>query len=146
MAGFTIENSHILFGLDFETTNWSEYRYYGQKDLVQNTWMVRGGFQYFPYTTQSKSYWNFVKYRAGFYAGPDYINVGQNLPQYGITLGGGFPLKLRRFAYDAQVSTMNIALEYGSRGNKNNGIRENIFRVGVGFSLSDIWFRRYKYD
>jgi hypothetical protein len=39
-----------------------------------------------------------------------------------------------------------MGVEYGSRGNKNNNVRENIVRISVGFALSDIWFRRYKYD
>jgi hypothetical protein len=41
---------------------------------------------------------------------------------------------------------MNLSLEYGKRGNNNNAIRENTFKVGVGFSLTDIWFRREKYQ
>ncbi|MEJ7674756.1 MAG: hypothetical protein WKF59_19180 [Chitinophagaceae bacterium] len=41
---------------------------------------------------------------------------------------------------------MNLAFEYGNRGNKNNNVRENIMRISVGFALSDLWFRRYKYQ
>lgn len=144
--GFNIEKTHWLIGADFEMTNWNNYSFYGQKDLIKNNWIAKAGFQYLPATTESKKYWNFVKYRAGFFFGPDYINVDQNLPQYGVSVGAGFPLKLKRAFYETQYSIMNVSLEYASRGNKNNNIRENILRVGVGFSLSDIWFRRYKYD
>jgi hypothetical protein len=145
--GFSVENQHLLFGLDYESTNWNSYRFYGQKDLVKNNWMVKGGVQFLPAGQTSKKYFNFVKYRAGFYFGPDYISADKNLPQYGITLGGGFPLKLRHAYYDYQYSVMNLAIDYGSRGNKNNNIRENTFRVSVGFTLSDAaWFRRAKYD
>jgi hypothetical protein len=144
--GFDIERVHWVVGADFEMTNWNNYSFYGQKDLVKNNWTAKAGFQYFPATGESKKYWNFVKYRAGIFFGPDYINVDQNLPQYGVSLGAGLPLKLKRAFYETQYSVMNLSFEYASRGNKNNNIRENIFRVGVGFSLSDIWFRRYKYD
>jgi hypothetical protein len=41
---------------------------------------------------------------------------------------------------------INILLEYGNRGNKDNAIRENFFRVGVGLALTDIWFIKRKYD
>lgn len=145
-VGFTIESEHLLYGLDFETSNWNNYRFYGEKDFVKTNWAIKAGIQFLPATKQSKKYWDYVKYRAGLYLGPDYINLGKKLPQYGLTLGAGFPLKLRRNFYESQSSIMNLAIEYGSRGNKENNIHENILRVGLGFSLSDIWFRRYKYD
>ncbi len=145
--GFTVEKTHFMFGADFEMTNWDNYRFYGHTDLVKNNWIAKAGFQFLPATTESKKYWSFVKYRAGVYFGPDYITAGNNnLPQYGITAGASFPLKLKRTFYETQYSVMNLAIEYGTRGNKNNNISENILRIGVGFALSDIWFRRYKYD
>ncbi|MEO6328042.1 MAG: hypothetical protein ABIO55_03885 [Ginsengibacter sp.] len=144
--GFTIEKVHFLFGADFEMTNWDNYRFYGQKDFVKNSWITKVGFQFFPATLESKKYWNFVKYRFGLYFGPDYITAGNKLPQYGITAGASFPLKLKTNFYETQHSIMNIGVEYGNRGDKNNNIRENILRITLGFSLSDIWFRRYKYD
>lgn len=146
-AGFTVEKSHVLFGADFEMTKWDDYRFYGQKDFVQNSWIAKAGFQYFPATVESKKYWNFVKYRAGIFIGPDYIDVNnKKLPQYGISVGAGLPLKLKRTFYETQYSVMNLTVEYGNRGNNNNNISENILRISLGFSLSDIWFRRYKYD
>ncbi|MBA2249516.1 MAG: hypothetical protein H0W12_04935, partial [Chitinophagaceae bacterium] len=144
-AGFSIEKTHWLLGADVEATNWDNYSFYGQKDAVKNTWLLKAGAQYFPGLSGSKKYWNFVKYRAGFYYGPDYISADNKLPQYGVSIGAGFPLKLNHTFYDNQYSTMNVAVEYGSRGNKNNNIRENILRVSVGFSLSDVWFLREKY-
>ncbi len=144
--GFTVEKAHWLLGADFELTNWDNYRFYGQKDLVKSNWMAKAGVQYLPATTGSVKYWNFVRYRAGFFFGPDYITADNNLPQYGISVGAGFPLKLKRSFYETQYSVMNMGIEYGSRGNKNNNVRENILRISVGFALSDIWFRRYKYD
>ena len=146
-AGFAFDDQkHWLFGLDYEASNWSNYTYYGQKDSVTNNWTVKAGFQYNPAKTGSGKYWNFVKYRAGIYFGPDYITAGKKLSQFNITAGAGFPLKLRRNFYDNERSFMNVALEYGNRGNTNNNIHESIFRLSIGFSLSDLWFRRNKYQ
>jgi hypothetical protein len=144
--GFTMEREHWLYGLDFETTSWSNYRFFDQKDLVQNSWVVKAGFQYYPAENNSRKYGQFIKYRAGLFFGPDYIVADKKLPQFGVSVGAGFPLKLRQAFYETQRSIMNVALEYGSRGNKNNNIRENIMHISLGFSLSDIWFRRYKYQ
>lgn len=144
--GFTVENEHWLYGADFETTNWDNYSFYGQKDLVKNNWTVKAGFQYLPAKLSSRKYSQFIKYRAGLVFGPDYIAVDKKLPQFGISVGAGLPLKLRRAYYETQNSVMNVALEYGNRGNNNNNIRENIVHISVGFSLSDIWFRRQQYQ
>ena len=145
-AGFTVEKEHVLLGADFETTNWETYRFFGEKDFVKNSWLGKFGIQYFPSPNGSAKYFNNVRYRAGFSFGNDYINVDNSIPLYTISVGGTFPLKLRHSFYDNQYSNMNLSLEYGKRGNNNNTIQENTFKVGVGFSLSDIWFRREKYQ
>ncbi len=46
-AGFTVDKEHLLFGADFETTNWDSYRFFGQKDLVKNSWLGNLGFNIF---------------------------------------------------------------------------------------------------
>ncbi|MEO6135923.1 MAG: hypothetical protein ABIP35_12265 [Ginsengibacter sp.] len=145
-GGFSVENSNLLFGADFETTQWDDYRFFGQKDMVKNNWTAKAGVQYFPATVGSKGYFSFVKYRAGVSFGNDYISADGNLPVYSVSVGGAFPLKLKRSFYDLQTSIMNIAFEYGKRGNKSNNITESIYKISVGFSLGDVWFRRQKYD
>ena len=145
-VGFTVEKQHWLYGVDFETSNWDNYRFFGQKDLVKNNWTVKAGFQYLPAQINSRKYSQFIKYRAGVFFGPDYIVADKKLPQFGFSVGAGLPLKLKRAFYETQYSVMNVALEYGSRGNSSNNIRENIVHVSLGFSLSDIWFRRYQYQ
>ena len=145
--GFSLEGTHILAGIDFESTTWTNYRFYDQADYLQNSWMLRGGFQFHPAGRTSKKYIDFVKYRAGVFYGQDYVSVDGKLPVYGVTAGLGLPLKLKRNFYETQYSVLNIALEYGSRGTKtSNNITENIFRLSFGFTFSDLWFRRYKYD
>ena len=148
--GFTYQDSsrNWLIGADFEQTFWSKYRFLGEKDNVQNNWKIKVGAEYYPakINTPIKKYLRFVRYRAGIYYGPDYINIGSTKPEYGFSFGAGFPLKLRRGYYEYQTSLLNTAIEIGSRGNRNTNIRESIFRISLGFSLSDLWFNRIKYN
>ena len=148
-VGFMYEDSshHWSFGADYEKTFWNKYQFFDQKDKVQDSWKVRAGIEYLPASinTPVKKYFQFVKYRAGFYYGSDYVNLGTKLPEYGFTFGAGFPLKIRRAYYETQTSFLNTAIEIGSRGNKNSNLRESIFRISVGLSLSDLWFNRSKY-
>lgn len=146
--GFTYKDSsnHWTFGADYEQSYWSDYRFFGQKDKTQNTWKIRAGAEYLPAGLNNiKKYFSAVKYRAGFYYGSDYVNLGNSLPEYGFSFGAGFPMKLRKSFYETQTSYLNTSIEIGSRGDKKSNLRESTLRVCVGLSLGDLWFNRSKY-
>ena len=145
-AGLVYNNEHLLVGADFETTQWDNYTFFNQKDFIKNSWNAKIGLQYLPATSSSTGYFNFVKYRAGFSFGEDYIDVEKSLPTYTVSVGGSFPLKLKHSFYDHQYSIMNFTFEYLNRGNNSNTLTENMYKVSLGFSLSDIWFIRQKYQ
>jgi hypothetical protein len=148
-AGAVYQDANWMLGADFEYGNWASYRFYGKTDQVQNAWTVRLGTQYFP-ANQNKpvrKYFNYVKYRAGFYYGPDYIKTTANRPEYGFSIGTGMPLTSvkRPNAYAGYV-VLNTALEFGSRGNKQTNLRENLVRFSIGISMNAAWFRKPKYN
>lgn len=151
MIGFgaTYQGPNWLFGADFEYGNWASYRYYGQADAVQNNWTIRAGAQYYPAkdNTPVKKYFNFVKYRAGFYYGSDYIKINQNRPEYGFTIGTGMPLtSLKRISYTGEYVVLNTALEFGNRGNRQTNLRESVVRFSIGVSMNARWFQKPKYN
>jgi hypothetical protein len=152
-VGFVIQNApkttskgSWLVGVDFNYTKWSDYRFYGQSDSVQNKWELRVGGEIRPSIDAArKSYFGNVAYRAGFFIGPDYIKVKEKLPVFGASFGLGLPL--RNFnRLNNQFSMINVAAEYIKRGNNKNLLKENMFRISVGFSLSDLWFIKRKYE
>jgi hypothetical protein len=148
-AGFTYQDEHWLYGADFEFSNWASYRYYGQTDAVQNNWVARAGVQYYPAkaNTPVKKYFNFVRYRAGFFYGPDYIKTNTNRPEYGLTVGAGMPLtSLRYINYTGEFVMLNTVLEIGGRGDKKNNVRENMVRFSIGVSMNARWFAKRKYN
>ncbi len=147
--GFTYQDANWMYGADFEMTNWANYRYYGQADNVQNSWMIRAGGQYYPAkeTTSPRKYFSFVKYRAGIYYGADYIKINSSRPEYGLTIGTGMPLtSLQRINYTGEYVVLNTALEVGSRGNKATNLKENVMRFSIGISMNAAWFRKPKYN
>jgi hypothetical protein len=129
--------------MDFNLQNWSKYRFYGQADSVKNNWEVRIGGQLNP--VPKRNYFSNVTYRAGIFMGPDYIKVGNKLSHFGASFGMGLPIAISRQAPN-QFTLINVALEYSKRGNTKNLLKENMFRFSLGFSLSDIWFGKHKYD
>lgn len=148
--GFVIESPYEakkagwLLGVDFSQGKWSEYRFYGQADpFVKDNWQMRIGAQLRP--APKDNYFSNVSYRAGVAFGPDYINVGNKLSVLNMSLGFGLPVANHNRLSD-QFTIINLALEYSKRGNDNNLLKENMFRLSVGLSLSDVWFVKKKYN
>jgi hypothetical protein len=132
-------------GLDYVTSQWDGYRFFGAKDLVQNSWEVRLGAQLTP-LLQASSYGQAVSFRFGAFAGTDYVRADNNkLPVYGLSFGVGLPIRPSRQSPN-QFSVVNLALEYIKRGNEQNKIKENLIRLSLGFNFTDLWFGKRKYD
>lgn len=147
--GFVIEkrsvkNAGWLFGVDFVQQKWSDYRYYGAADAsLRDKWELRVGAQLQP--APKANYFSNVAYRAGFFIGPDYIEVDKKLPLFGATFG--LELPIRNYSRVAgQATRVSLAFEFIRRGNNDNLLKENMFRLSAGFSLSDLWFVKRKYD
>lgn len=153
-AGFIVEQlpdvkkTGWLFGMDFLTNNWDKYRFNGQTDAVKNNWQVRLGGELRP--RLKDTYKSLLAYRAGFFLGDDYIYLNnKNLPVWGITGGISLPIANLKDAsrrFRTQYSIVNVSAEYIKRGNNDNLLRENEFRLSVGFTLSDLWFTKRKYE
>jgi hypothetical protein len=134
-----------LVGVDFSQNKWSEYRFYGQTDpTIQDKWELRVGGQLRP--VPKTNYFSNVAYRAGFFIGEDYIKVQKKLPLLGFSLGAGLPIRNYNRQSPGQATIINLGLEFIKRGNNDNLLKENLFRVSLGLSFSDFWFVRRKYE
>jgi hypothetical protein len=133
-----------MLGADFNMGQWDQYRFYGAQDSLTNSWELKIGGQYRP--EPKAGYFTNVSYRAGVSFGKDYIHVGKDLPTLGLSFGLGLPLPNYNRLALGQSSIINLSFEYSRRGNNENVLRDNIFRVSVGFSLSDVWFSKHPYE
>jgi hypothetical protein len=90
-------------------------------------------------------YWNKVAYRLGGFFGKDYVKVGaKDMNVMGFSVGAGFPVRRIMPAMN-QFTMINAAFEVGQRGDINL-IKETYYRLTLGFTLSDRWFIKSKYD
>ncbi|MFN2457740.1 MAG: hypothetical protein ABR502_06045 [Chitinophagaceae bacterium] len=147
--GFIVEHQNEklggwLIGADFIQNNWDDFRFFGTSDSVKDNWQLRVGGQFRP--QPGSVYFSNVAYRAGFFTGPDYINIRGKLPQYGVSFGLGLPVANYNRLSQGQFTVINLALEYSKRGNNDNLLKENMFRISLGLNFSDIWFNKRKYD
>ncbi len=136
-----------VLGVELNQSNWKDkYRFYGATDQVRNTNMLRFGAQLCPNPFAFESYWSTVTYRFGVFSGNDYINVNNNsLKASGLTMGLGLPIRKYR-SYDYQFTLLNLALQMGQRTGSGSNFKENFVQFTVGYSLSDVWFNKRKYD
>ncbi len=147
----TITNTRGTFemwsiGVEYTATQWSKYRFYNQTDKLSNSSIFKIGVQFSPDPLATGDYWSNVNYRAGFYTGKDYVNAdGNGLKQYGFSFGAGLPIR-KWNTYDNQFTVINVGMQLGKRGSAVNNITENFFQFSLGFSLSDLWFIKRKYD
>ncbi|MFN5986090.1 MAG: hypothetical protein ACK42B_04310, partial [Chitinophagaceae bacterium] len=92
-----------VFGIEVNQASWKDsYSFYGKKDPLSNSLMIRGGIQYNPDPYAFENYWSSVTYRVGFFSGKDYVNIDNNgLKITGFSLGLGLPVRKYR-SYDYQ--------------------------------------------
>ncbi|WP_121353254.1 hypothetical protein [Flavisolibacter nicotianae] len=131
-------------GVDYAAGKWNDYRFFGAQDLVQNNWELRFGAQITP-SEDALQNGKLKSYRIGFFTGRDYVKVGNDLPVVGFSLGLGLPLR-NYSRLSNQASVLNFGLEYIKRGNDQNLIKEDLFRLSLGLNFTDFWFGKRKYD
>jgi hypothetical protein len=136
-----------VIGLELNQSNWKDgYKFYGATDQLRNATMLRAGAQLCPNPFEFESYWSTVTYRFGVFSGNDYININNNgLKVSGLTMGLGLPIRKYR-SYDYQFTLLNLALQMGQRNGSGSNFKENFVQFTVGYSLSDVWFNKRKYD
>lgn len=133
------------FGVDYTTSKWSKFRNFGAVDSTQDSWRMSVGGQFVPNAQSFSGYWNKVTYRLGGFFGKDYIRIGEReMNAMGFSIGAGFPVRRIMPAMN-QFTMINAAFEVGNRGNTEQ-LRETYYRLTLGFTLSDRWFLKAKYD
>ena len=129
-----------LIGLDYKWQNWEKFTAFDLSDSLVNSWQVNFGGEIIPKADNYSNYLARVRYRLGFTYNKTYLHLrGQDLNEYAIAFGFGFPLR--------GVKTMlNIGAQYGVRGTTAEKlIRESYFKIVIGFSIYERWFVKRKY-
>ncbi|HLT07395.1 MAG TPA: hypothetical protein VK014_07690 [Cyclobacteriaceae bacterium] len=141
--GITYEKiNKLAIGLEFQHQDFRDYRdFRGQPDELQNSYKVGLGAQFVPNIYSMDSFLDRITYRAGLeYEQTPYIVSGKSIRDIGINFGGSIPMN--------NLSLMNIAFKYGTRGSVANGlVRENYFKISLGISINDnSWFYKRVFE
>lgn len=127
-------------GADVRMQNWERYRNFeaGADSGLGNSYRVAVGGEWTP-NYVSRNYLNRVTYRTGVQVEktPFLIN-GEEINEFGINFGLTLPVG---------ASGVHTSFSLGQRGKTDNElIRERFFRIGLGVTLNERWFERYRYD
>lgn len=162
-AGFGVTlNNKWMFAFDYQKTLLSRMDKNIFQDSFNNSTQFSFGLAYRPdmdvekmTLSSGKNKKLNLEYRLGLRfnnTGINYIdNKGQLSPmkEYGISFGIGIP-RISEYWDSKRMfvkSMINITGEYIHRGNSNNGlIAEDLWRLTIGFNLSDVWFLKRKYN
>ena len=130
---------------DFAVTNWQDFKYLDAINEFKNNTRVSVGASFLSekYAVGNLSYFRRIIYRMGASYQSGYIDIKKTLlADYSITAGIGLPVGIGRSS-----SMVNISTQYGQMGTSvNNLIKDNYWRINIGFTFCDRWFQKFKYD
>jgi hypothetical protein len=132
----------LLIGLDATYEQWEDFRYLGSADdLLANDLRLSLGVEIVPDPRTLTKYWRAASYRFGIRYHTGNLRFGeQRLPSYAVTAGIGLPIR-------KASSRINLSFEAGQTGRVAENIVRETFVIGtVGFSLTDRWFIKPKFD
>ncbi|MFN8309320.1 MAG: hypothetical protein U0T73_05105 [Chitinophagales bacterium] len=145
-VGFTAGNEAWWFaGVDFRYAGWSQFNSPIQTEALANSWRLSVGAGITP-NLESKNFLGRVQYKGGAYYGKsEVIYAGKQLSEYGGTLGLSLPIRLG--AIFREAARIHLMADIGSRGTGDKTLlSENYYRVYFGFTLSNLWFQKRKFD
>lgn len=130
---------------DFAITNWQNFKFLESATSLKNNYRIAAGINYVPqkYASGNGAFFKRINYRFGLSYQTGYIELkNSTLANYAASIGFGLPVGIGRLS-----SMVNIALQVGQMATTNSSlIKENYFRINFGFTFSDRWFQKFKYD
>jgi len=146
--GVGLSYSHgnmLLVEADFTYQDWSKVKYnpiegFESTDMKFDTrWKAAAGVQFSP--NKRATYLGAMKFRVGGFYNHDYLNVlGNNVRDYGATVGVGIPVPGA-----TGKTTINLGLEWKHRqAAPVKLIQEDYFNITLGINFNEVWFWKNK--
>ena len=137
-------------GLDYTLQQWAEAKfpmeqggsYVSKKGMFMDSHKINAGFEYCQ-NTEGRSFMSRVRYRLGAGYSTPYIKVGSKdgPSQLSVSAGVGIPIVN---AFNNR-SMLNVSAQW-VRNDASGLIKENSFRINVGFTFNERWFAKWKFE
>jgi hypothetical protein len=120
---------------DFSYADWSNYSNFGVNAGMGKAFSAKFGAEFTPTFVATKSFFNRLTYRGGFYfQHTPVVYLNNEIIDFGLT--AGLALSIPR-----TLTNFNIGFALGQKGTlTNNGIQEQYIKMYLGVNINDIWF------
>ena len=133
--------SNYTFYADYRRNFWNSTHQSDKLGDYTDQNMYAFGIEFKPHGNPL-SYWNAIKYRAGFNYDTGNLTINDTkVENYAMSVGMGLPLNKRN------NSSLNLMYSYGQKGQVDNGlIKENYHLITLNLSLNGLWFVKSKFN
>lgn len=127
----------LTVALDYQCQDWTKTKYFDQENVLNSRQRWALGVEY-RHDPLGRDYIDRVCWRLGANYSTSYAMTTTNVPEFGISLGFGLPLRT--------VATMiNTTVEYVHRGAIDQGaLSENSLRLVISAAIAENWFFKRK--
>ena len=127
----------LTVALDYQCQDWTTAKYFDQENVLNSRQRWALGVEY-RHDPLGRDYIDRVCWRLGANYSTSYAMTTTNVPEFGISLGFGLPLRT--------VATMiNTTVEYVHRGALDQGaLSENSLRLVISAAIAENWFFKRK--
>ncbi|MFT6716486.1 MAG: hypothetical protein ACJA0Q_001127 [Saprospiraceae bacterium] len=144
------KKGRYYLGLDYKNSAWDVFKIGGiSQGMARQQNLILGG-EYIPNKDAKgiENYFKSVIYRAGInYGNSSIVTNGEQLTEYGIKFGLGFPLKKYKYESEKFGSYLFTSIGYDRISAENPGsISEHYFKINFSVILNDKWFVKRKFD
>ena len=125
--------------MDYTLQKWSECKYFNKEGQYNDRTKVSLGAEYIR-NSRGRSFWDFVRYRAGFHYAEPYAKVDgkEGAREFGASFGFGIPIIRSN-------SILNISGQYVKISPKVKGmLQENCLRINIGLTFNESWFMKWR--
>ncbi len=134
------KKNKFLIAADLMFDHWSSFTYLDQTNTLDDKLKASVGMEFIPTSNNLSSYLKLIHYRLGVRYNKLGLKFNNNvLEEYAISLGFGLPLRKSK-------SILNLGIEIGQNGTiESSLIQERFFKLALGISIRENWFRKGKY-
>lgn len=134
-------HKNITFGIDYRRSFWDVTNQSDNIGQYADQDIIGIGIEY-TIDKNSLKYWKRINFRAGYNYDSGYLEVDKKkITNNALSFGLGFPIGKK------DLTWLNISYTYGKSGSTNGILVEQNFNtINLNISLSDIWFKKRKYD
>ena len=132
---YTFDN-RLTIAADYTYQEFKKAKYYNTTDSLCNRSKITLGAEYV-HDPFGRKYADRIYWRLGANYSNSYIKIGdKQMHDFSITCGIGLPLRTSK-------TMININFEYGNIGTASL-LKENYVKLGINFSLNEMWFVKAK--